>query len=493
MPAFVPGFVPGFDLPPHATIDAAASPVGPRGAAPDFAAMAARYREQRGLAGQPSGREAVEAALASQHARLELGLFDLRYPWAALADEKRGDELREIALVLIDVQARWLAWLDGREKERKPATPEPLATVRKWVAGWKSSALRAAAGERAAHPDFAAIAGASPAVNEAIAAMRSGMRSGSLAGLALEGVPTLLVLAPSRSEFNGFAAFVGESIEQARGFLWTSTLTQRIEFHLDDLVCLALEHPAPGGGEGGVSMSEREKTGLLQHVAQYAGDRLVRHFGRGGLDSGLHMGVAVDLVIDVVGENNSRVFGDHEGNSTPERRKFVVGGRDGGKLAKLDADGVWRAGRGADHFVKILHDVQKEAGKVASKEIAGAPKDGSFLLFDRDSPGENEIVTAPFLGDAAGAKAVASNYLADYQEFLRAYRSAFVHWAQHEFAVKPPVAGSPFARLLHSAATEPGRSLAERVEEAFGVPLTSDDPKQDALEWRFLLWLAKQR
>ena len=467
-----------------------------RQAAPDYGALASQYRASHGLNDLPVDQESLGPALDRGFAALDLGFFDLRYSWNALADQKRADEWKQMVLAILDVQARWLQWLDERDPAPKGAPTPEFATIRQWVTSWKMDAIRKSVASSDAARSYLSLAGADEQVVVALKTFAEGMRTGAAARLKTTGPATQLVLAPTRAEFKGFAAFAGSLCDDCKALLWTPSLPLRNEFHLDDLVCLALEGPPADGGDAGVSLSASEKTGLLEHVAQYAADRLLRHDCGPGIDPALQVGVGVDLVIDLFGQNNSRVAGSGEGNKTPERNKFVRGGRSsGGKLPKISADSQWRESRGKDWFVGALVAAQKEGAKLALKDRPGAPGPTAHFILDcKDFPGEHELATAPFLGAAAASKEIPANFFADYQEFLRAYRSCFVHWLATE--AKSKAAGAaprPFARLLRSCITDAARPFEDRVAEIFGTPLTGATPDGGALEWQFLAWVSRQK
>src|SRR5437667_8442853 len=74
----------------------------------DFTDVAARYRASHGLDAAPADETAVQAALDKGFAALDVGIFEVRYPWASLADPKRVDEFKQIVLALVDLQVHWI-------------------------------------------------------------------------------------------------------------------------------------------------------------------------------------------------------------------------------------------------------------------------------------------------------------------------------------------------------------------------------------------------
>jgi len=466
-------------------------------AAPDYTATAAAYVSSHGLSDLPKDETAVEPALGKAYADLDIGLFHVHYPWAALADAKRGDELKQILLGLVDLQQRWIQWLDEREpatKSAAPPVPPEIATVRRWIAGWKMESIRKATASSDASRSLLTAAGGDAAVVSALKGLAAGMRDGSMARLSVAATPTHLVLAAKRSEFQGLVAYVGWLNEEWKKMAWTAALNARTEFHVNEYVFLALETPAPDGGDPGLAMN-REPTGLVQHVTQYASDRLIKSWCGGGIDPQVHTGLAVNLVIELYGENNSRVFGSGEGNKTPARNKFVRGGQShGGKLAKINADGQWRVDKGKDYFADALRVSQTEGAKQATKEKIGSQNPvANFSLDCKDNPGDHELAVAPFLGAAAAAKEIPENFFGDYQEFLRAYRAGFVRWLSTKAEPKAGSEPRPFSRLLRACIAEPSKPFDEKAAEIYGVPVTAADATTPSLEWQFLAFIPKQK
>ncbi len=473
--------------------------------APDFSDAAATWRKSHGVGDVGTDAAALEAVLGKQFAAFDLGLFDIRYPLTALADdkEKRIDQLKEILLGLLDIQGRWLAWIDEKPLPagKKVATPPPdLLTVRTWIAGWKRDSLMKALAAAGPSPNFATLAGADATILAAAQHFSEGMRNGTLAGLTLEPKTPRLILLPTRAEFVGFGAFMGSLNETWKPLLWTTSLPFRVEFHIDQNISLALEHPGAQPTDPGMNMNERAKTGLLQHVTQYGADRLIRHCFPNAIDPGMQIGLAVDLVIEQYGENNSYVAGSGEGHSTPGKHKFVRGGRSqGGTFAKTDADSHWRHDHGKDWFIAVLRAAQKEGAKmsVEASETKPGPM-AHFCLDDKNDTASHDFVTAPFLGPHGASKEVPAEFVSDYQEFLRAYRSGFTHWlateAKATAVAAKDAAARPFATILvRSSGTTPAKPFDDNVTALYGVALTSTDATSGALEWQFLTWLARQK
>jgi hypothetical protein len=462
----------------------------------DFQGLAQQFKTSNGLETLPADDTAVAPALDKAFLSIDVGLFDVRYLRSELKDTRHFEDLKGIVLGLIDLHARLLAWVGEKDPGKTGMVMTPaLTTFRAWVEKWKADLLLKAMASKSDSHELAVLAGADAAVLAAIKESAESLRNGSAAGFKLDLKPTRLALLPSRGDFTGFASYVGSLQPEWKTILWTAALNVRHEFHINDLIGLPLEAPAPDGGPVGPSMNDREKTGLFEHVTQYAGDKLLKEWFGALLDPGLEMGASINLVIELYGENNSRVFGSGEGKSTPGKNKFVRGGKStGGKFAKQSADSRWRTELGKDYFVTQLRRAQSDGMKFAGGDGKTAPSPNAHFILDTKTPGEHDWVSAPFLGSAAATKEVGEDFHADYQEFLRSYRSCFVHWLAT--TVKPkvdPPQPRPLSRLLRTSLSGDGKSFDERVAACFGIPLSSPAPATDALEWQFLEWLSRQK
>lgn len=462
----------------------------------DFEALAQQFKTSNGLSALPTDDTAVVLALDKAFVSLDVGVFDVRYLRAELKDTRHFEDLKGIILGLIDLHGRLLAWVGEKDPGKTGTVMTPaLTTFRAWVAAWRPDLLLKAMASKSDSHELAVLAGADAAVLAAIKESAESLRSGAAAGLKLDVKPTHLALLPSRGDFTGFASYVGTLDPTFKSLFWKDTLNVRHEFHVNDLLGLPLEAPAVDGGPVGPSMSDREKTGLFEHITQYAGDKLLREWFGEQLDPGVEIGASINLVIELYGENNSRVFGSGEGKSTPGKNKFVRGGKStGGKFAKQSADSRWRTELGKDYFVTQLRRAQGDGMKMAGADGKTAPSPNAHFMIDCKTVGDHDYVTAPFLGQNAATKEVAEDAFGDYQEFLRAYRSCFAHWlatiAKPKGEPPPP---RPFAKLLRDCVNADGKSFDDRLGSSYGKPLTSPAPATEALEWEFLEWLSHQR
>ena len=113
---------------------------------------------------------------------------------------------------------------------------------------------------------------------------------------------------------------------------------------------------------------------------------------------------------------------------------------------------------------------------------------------ENDAGNKRRAVSGPFLGSPAeGVEGPPQQYVGDYKEFLRSYRSCFVHWLRDESQGKEKPSRVAFARWLIHLGSDQDLSLEQSLEEVFGAPLSHTDLDQDVLEASFLSWLKKAR
>lgn len=239
-------------------------------------------------------------------------------------------------------------------------------------------------------------------------------------------------------------------------------------------------------------MDAREPTGLLQNVAQRAAVTLCWHTFGNALDPAIETAIGQVAVIELYGENNTRSGGSGRSNSTDGITAFIPGGRsEGGVLPPNNAESLWREGGGKDYFLKALKEGQKAGAKGGAKT-----KEEKLFYFQlrSDDTSKRTFVRAPFFGSAAQGKELPTpEFLTDYLEFFRAYKSCFLHWLRMESAAKPEASKAQLAALLRQVA-EAGTAAGfeELVLEVYKLPLSASDLTKDSLEQRFLVWLAGQ-
>jgi hypothetical protein len=247
---------------------------------------------------------------------------------------------------------------------------------------------------------------------------------------------------------------------------------------------------------GGEAMNLRRPDELQQHVIQRAQLSLLRNYCGDGFDPALAVGFAINFNIDIFGIDHGRLEGDPRGRSTPPREVFVPGGNpDGGYLPPLSAESPWRELEGEFRYVHKLAGSQ-EAGNNAKQNQQARLQ--SFLLHN-DGGNDTYVVSSPFLGaPALKAPMPPADFVGDYQEFFRAYRTVFMHWLRTEAGSSKKDSAKRFAALLTAVASHAGEEEGPSLEDLIPTiyddrPLSHVDQDKQCLEGRFLRWLQQQQ
>jgi hypothetical protein len=454
----------------------------------DFAGLAERYFKAHEVAGHSPSEVGLDLLLEQHYALAEVGAIDVRVPREFLDDKGCVDDFKDSIVATLAVHQLWLDWLGAPAAEASKARAD-IAEITKFL-----KTAKAGAGSTKLQAFFECFAG-SAAIAPALERLRDGFRSGSLLGVTpLSAKTQVLVLAPTREYFMQLAGVVGQRDESVRSLYWNDGLANWTEFDWQQMQVIALQYPPikpnlQNFGEG-VAMDSREPTGLMQNIAQRVAVTLCWHtFGK-SLDPAIETAIGQVAVIEIYGENNTRSGGSGRSNSTDGITAFIPGGRsEGGALPPTNAESDWRQGAGKDYFVKVLKDGQKAGAKAGAKL-----KEEKALYFQlkSDDTSKRAVVRAPFFGVAAQGKELPPpEFLTDYLEFFRAYKTCFLHWLREESGAKPGESPTQFAQLLRQVA-EAGSaaSFEELVSEVYRQPLSSADLSKESLESRFLAWLA---
>ena len=427
---------------------------------------------------------------------VRLGIYDLYLP---AGDELEAEELehyRDMALTLLDAQRTWLEWLAPEVK----GTREPLADLKKvqrWVSGWKIDRLprAATAGQR----ELLEALKAKKDIGQSSSRLAEYMGSGAVLSLDREKpVFEPVVLVPDRERFVEMICIGGWLYPGHRTTYWNRHITHWTHFHVDRYKFLSLELTDPCRVDhdwtAGVPMNDRNPDAMAQQVTQLAFGSLLDNYYGARIPASIAGALSVNLVIDQFGECDTRADGDLRIRHTGAREVFVPGGNpNGGMLPPLGAASRWRDRQGADHFVSLLRQAQKQG---ASRIRKAKEKHLHFELIS-DSGAARRVVTAPFLGaGAADEDAVPPEYRGDWLEFQRAYRSCFLWWLQNKAERSVKSSGKSFATLLHDLAGEQNEEgdLAGAIARIYdGHGLSSEELGKKDLEGRFLRWLGKQR
>ncbi|MBL8901191.1 MAG: hypothetical protein JNM84_26425 [Planctomycetes bacterium] len=453
--------------------------------------LAQEFVEAHGHAGKTPASVPAADLLASGFARLELGAFEVFYPRAFFAEAPRVEVLRRLLRGLVDLQVRFDALRASEDSAEAKALAKEAELLAKWIDGWKPKEVAAAASSTNAE-----LASSVPAKDP----QRAAWKLCDAAWHAPSGKPRAriqIAFAPTRKHFVSFASWVGTTNEGYKASYWSDAVALWGEFQVEtagDLLVLPLEYASPKKDASyteGFDMNAKSPTGMLQHVVERAASRLVeRSFGR-GVNPLFRDGLAQNLVIALYGENNARSGGSGKSKSTEEYGSFIPGGSSGGGLLPtLSADNRFRENLGRDHFVRVLRMAQKRGAK---EDTSGLPSSQAFVLHGTDDQ-DHQVVHAPFLGKGTSEpQAIPARFNDDYLEFLRAYRSCFLHWLQHVAGGNKKYAPVRFAELLRGLDAEgEAKSWEQVLQQVYGAPLRVEDPKGDSLEFRFLEWLEKQ-
>jgi hypothetical protein len=405
---------------------------------------------------------------------------------------------------VIDLQRTWVEWTDPALAADE-AMQSDWSTLEKWVETWSATKLRGKEGDL-----FEALH-AKDDVRAAAERLHERLKPDEET-LEKLGEWCQIVLAPTRRDFLHTVAFGLWLHPDEQAARWTDDLATQTFCWCGWNEVVAMENgklPVDYGNPyQGVSMNDQDKTKVQQFLVDRAAVALLRkQFWRQGTHF-FEEALGTNLVISVVGRNDL-IPGSwtiaRSGSSTAPYSRFVPGGNPaGGTLPPRQAGpgstsgdlgevSRWRKTRGADFFLGPLREGQKEGAKLASKDSKNAlrrEKEAHFALESFDSSGVC-AVTAPFLGRPAEDKALPPlEFLDEYEDFFRAYRSSFLRWLQGHAVDSKEDAQALFSQLVQKQAMRGQDELLDDVvQSVYGIPLSAPDPSGDALEWRYLAWL----
>ncbi len=433
----------------------------------------------------------LEDAFAHSSVHLRLGLFEV-FLGRASAQRKdvAGHYLRALG-TLLDLQRAWLAWL--APLQRFEQAEEDLDTLEQWVGKLKAGRIQALArGEGEA--ELLTGLEASDRVREAAERLAVFMGSGACLGLDREDQAEPLVLAADRTEFIELLAFCGWLYPYLRDVYWNDDISTWTSCYVDRYKFIAMEFAGAGAHASwmaGTPMDEYAEDGFAQQVTQLAANSLIDDYFGGRIPPSLAGALSVNLTIDVFGMCDTRVDGDLRSRRTEAYEIFIPGGNsDGGWLPAVAADSRWREKQGKDHFIGILKTSQKDG----AARMARAKGKLTHFGLENDGKTKHMAVSAPFLGSAAlGAATPPEEFVGDYKEFLRSYRSCFIYWLREKSQGKARASEEAFARwLLHLAADEE-LALEPSLQDSFGAPLSAAEVTPEVLEGAFLAWLRRAK
>ena len=461
----------------------------------DFGRLANGFALDNNLVGMDEWDVDFRGILDKGYAHLALGIFDVYYPVENLKDAKMAETFKELCHYLLALQGDWLDMLEPVSgKLRKPQAD--LKTLDKWVDGWSTGKLGKL--DRKEDLNLLVALKASKKQLEASEALQASFLKGECLGLdRVNAVSSPLILCPTRYEFVRLVCYAGFVFEEERPNYWTDDLQTWIEGRIMDMRAIALEYidPAnPTDVHKGAPMNVRRQDELQQHVIQRAFLSLLQNYYGERIDPALAVGLAINVDIDLFGNDHARLEGDPRGRSTPPREVFVPGGNpNGGTLPPLNADSHWREFEGQFRYIGKLAQNQQN-GNTSDQD--SQEKQRSFQLID-DDESKNVVIMAPFLGSPAVDKAMPpTDFVGDYLEFFRAYRTVFAQWLRTDAGSSSKDSKERFGKLMMEMAKAnkdgDARTFEDLVKLVFEVPLSSSEPGKEDLEGRFLKWLKQQ-
>ena len=444
---------------------------------------------------ETSSRLRLEAILDERFTRLAWGALDMRLPPEAFADPRWCKRLTGSLAALLDAQVEFLGWLSGPDAGAgiDGDTGQSLKVLRKWLQRIKPRAFRQPDDFRGRR--LVEVLAPGPAVQEALAAFNAYCLQAGPLDREVQLVPARIVFQPERRDLVSFACTVGLLRPDLRSHYWVTGLENWTLFDFDGTRVVGMDYAGPGARddlEDTIPMDGRNKKAIEEHVVQMGVRSLLESVSRNKIEPMLAAGIANDLVIELYGELDTRSDGDLRSRSSQGRSIFVPGGNpNGGFLPPTSADSRWRADKGKGHFWGVLKRAQKSGGKKARTR---ADKLARFRIHN-DEDSKKLMMAAPFLGPEA-LEPPPPEFLGDYAELIRSYRTGFLGWLRHHGAGKRHESTARFGELLR-ALTDPRerRDLPALFEEIYGMPLSAGSTESlfenDSLESRFLLWLPK--
>ena len=321
---------------------------------PDFGSLADRFLVDHKIPDASPDTVNFPELLEQNYLHTAVGLFDLYFPVRSVNDL---DHYQRLVVALSLAQAQWLEWtepvsVDGRQAVRD------ASTLAKWAGKWNLGRMtrKIADGEL----DILAATRASSTITKASKRFAGSMERCDALGLQRENGPREpIVLIPDRGDFCRFLAFGGWLYPAHQGTFWQPSAVDWTHTYIDNVKILSTRFAAVGRGPGdyssGMSMDYRSQDGMEQQIVQLAVNSMFANYYGESVPPSLAGSLAVNLVIDMFGECNTRVDGDLRARRTSARELFVPGGNpNGGILPPNLADSRWRDLHGADHFVSEI-------------------------------------------------------------------------------------------------------------------------------------------
>lgn len=480
----------------------------------DYSGLAREFVEE--LEMEEAQARSFDSLLDSDHfLRIDFGAFDIRLPSEDAADKSEAKVILQSLEDILELQRVWAEWTihDPEDLERIREAIELLQ--KKFVKKLSASKFKKAAREEGVNV-FEQL-GIDEEIVAAEATLREylGSRRKLADGKVTEPLPAQIVLVPTREQYIKLASFIGMVQSNRRGQLWHESMARGTSFWGNNSQIVALlwapwpydlDRPLAQGQ----SMNEYEKTGQREHVVDRAAASLLWNYFYYVTVPELETALSMALVVEVIGQNSltgevKSFEWSRAGATTEPYTRFVPGGNpSGGTLPARQAqagpattwgteEAIWEQTRAKDIFLKALQTSQKHGAKMGKDkdELDDARRRSKIAHFavTGETNSDRYAVTAPFLGEEAEEAPIPPlEYLDDYEDFFRCYRTNFFYWLRTQGGGEDSAA--LFAKLLQaSAVRESERSFDDLVKEIYGVELADVDPEKDTLEWRYLAWL----
>ncbi|MFT5732126.1 MAG: hypothetical protein ACI8WY_000790 [Planctomycetota bacterium] len=460
----------------------------------DFVSLGMSVIDRAGLKDTPLEEITPEVLLERSFLTMRLGIFDLCLSKHSSEDKRKADQFINLGDALLRTQGQFLEWI-GKSAPGYDQAKKDIKTLQAWLKGMRKDVIAGLDDE--VRGEISSVLTTKDKVLEAQARFGTYMASGEPLGLAREGeLVEPVLLAPDRREFIELLSTFGLLFPDQQYIYHDNDVLDWTNAYCNDLTVVALEFAELGsstsGAFGGVSMDSRANTGTAQQISQLAAGAMLDNLYGSKIPPSLAGALAVNLVIDVFGECNTRVDGDLKSRRTEAREMFVPGGMsEGGILPPLMADSRWRSEHGSDRYLTGLQGSQSAGDSKAKKRS----EKSEFFEIKNDMENDSMYLRAPFLGKLASDRnlIIPDTYFGDAQEMFRAYRTAFAYWLQREFLGKKKGEKAFSEFLSKLAQAEPTDSaLEDMIQQIYAKPLTAEDPdgKKD-LEGEFLVWLSK--
>jgi hypothetical protein len=444
----------------------------------DHEAVARAWLAERKL--DPAGKTPPDV-VREHFVHLRWGVFDVSFPPGSFSDW--GEAYAQSLAGLLRLQEAWLGWIPPQASdEARSSALARIAALHAWAEPLGKSLKKLDAEPGA---ELLELLDASEEVRSAAAELASYFGSGG--PIPREGEPRFvpLVFAPGREDFVPFVSVIGLVDEPWRHEYWSPDVVTWLHCEWGGMRVLALEfatEDASRDWEKSTSMTQENKKALAEHVVQLGARQL---FEQLGVPSLFAVALANNITIEIFGEVDTRNDGDTKARKIDEVSVFVPGALSDGVLPAANADSRWRMDKGVKYFVPALRKGQKDGAKEARSKWE---KKTHFAL--EGDEGGKHTVEAPFFGP--GSEPPPEDFLADYTEFLRAYRSGFLHWLR-EAGVDGDAERSrrAFGDLLTRMSG--GAELAAALEATYPLPMSAEKLTEKTLEGSFLSWLAEQK